>query len=41
MSVYLKSYVLGGALRAEYFELRESALRPLADGEVLLETVCL
>jgi NADPH-dependent curcumin reductase CurA len=32
---------LGDALREEHFELRETALRPLADGEVLLETVCL
>jgi NADPH-dependent curcumin reductase CurA len=40
-SVYLKSYVLGDALREEHFELRGTALRPLADGEVLLETVCL
>jgi len=40
-SIYLKSYVLGDALHEEHFELRETALRPPADGEVLLETVCL
>ncbi len=40
-SVYLKSYILGDALSAEHFELSETALRPLADAEVLLETVCL
>jgi len=40
-SVYLKSYVLGDALREEHFGLRETGLRPLADGEVQLETVCL
>jgi NADPH-dependent curcumin reductase CurA len=40
-SVHLTSYVLGEALRKEHFELRETALRPLADGEVLLETLSL
>jgi NADPH-dependent curcumin reductase CurA len=40
-SVYLKEYVRGTALREEHFELRETALRPLADGEALLETLCL
>lgn len=39
-SVYLKEYVRGTALREEHFELREAALRPLADGEALLETLC-
>jgi NADPH-dependent curcumin reductase CurA len=38
-SVYLKKYLLGDGLREEHFELRETALRPPADGEVLLETV--
>lgn len=40
-SVYLKEYVRGTALREEHFELRQAALRPLADGEALLETLCL
>src|SRR5260370_18861623 len=40
-SIYLKSSVLGDALHEEHFELRETALRPPADGEVLLETLCL
>ena len=40
-SVHLTSYVLGEGLREEHFELRETALRPLADGEVLLETLSL
>jgi hypothetical protein len=40
-SVYLKEYVRGTALREEDFELRDAALRPLADGEALLETLCL
>jgi NADPH-dependent curcumin reductase CurA len=40
-SVYLNSYVLGDTLREEHFELRQTALRPPADGEVLLETICL
>ena len=41
MSVYLKEYVRGAALREEHFELRQAAIRPLADGEALLETLCL
>lgn len=40
-SVYLKEYVRGSALREDHFELREAAVRPLGDGEALLETLCL
>jgi NADPH-dependent curcumin reductase CurA len=40
-SVYLKEYVRGTALREDHFELRQDSLRPLADGEALLETLCL
>jgi NADPH-dependent curcumin reductase CurA len=40
-SVYLKEYVRGTPLREDHFELRQDALRPLADGEALLETLCL
>jgi NADPH-dependent curcumin reductase CurA len=40
-SVYLKEYVRGTALREEHFGLRQSALGPPAEGEALLETLCL
>ena len=41
VSVYLKEYVRGTPLREDHFELRKAVLRPLADGEALLETLCL
>jgi NADPH:quinone reductase len=41
VSVYLKEYVRGTPLREDHFELRQAELHPLADGEALLETLCL